>query len=250
MTSDRTWVIIPYRARRTLLERALSHLSGWPVLVVDDSDDGLDLDVQRVRLGGGSGFARAANAGLAAVPTSSAILLNDDAYPIDDCMERLVRVGGLCGPVIIGVEGVESSGLTVSAWGRVVQRSDVPGVDRRVDALSGCCLHMPTSARFDEAFRHGYEDVELCRRIGPAVGGARLVAHARCWHEGGATIGRRTGEAQKHAVSGQLRLVPRGWRDGAVLGLAAAQIARESASFAEARERARGVVRGWGAARW
>ena len=61
------------------------------ILVVDDSDEGLDLDVPKLRLGGGSGFARAANAGLAAIRTPGAVLLNDDALPADDCLDRLAR---------------------------------------------------------------------------------------------------------------------------------------------------------------
>ena len=237
-------MVIPHRRRRDLLDRALHYLPGERVLVVDDTDDGLDLDVPKVRLGGGSGFAVAANAGLDAVRTPWAVLLNDDAFPRDDCLARLARVGGLCGPVLVGPNGVESTGLDVRSWGRVVQRTDVPGIDRPVDALSGCCLHLPSGARFDPGFAHGLEDVELCRRIGPALGGARLVAHARCWHEGGGTVDRASREAQRHAVSGQLRLVRPGWRDLAILGLAAAQIAREGGL-----DRLGGALDGWKDAR-
>ncbi len=233
-------VVIPHRRERALLERTLASVSGWRVLVVDDTDDGLDLDVPRVRLGGGSGFAVAANAGLDAVRTPNAVLLNDDAAPMADCLERLARVGGLCGPVLVGPRGVESAGLTVRTWGRVVQQTAVPGVDQPVDALSGACLFLPAWARFDSRFRHGYEDVELCRRIGPSLGGARVVAHARCWHEGGATVSRVSPEAQRHAVSGQLRLVEPGWRDFAVLGLAVAQVAREGGAA-----RLPAILRGW-----
>ena len=47
-------VVIPHRVRRDLLLRALEAVEGTPVLVVDDTDDGLDLDVPMVRLGGGT----------------------------------------------------------------------------------------------------------------------------------------------------------------------------------------------------
>ncbi len=214
------------------------------MLVVDDTDGGLDLDVQRVRLGGGQGFARVANAGLAAVTTPWAVLLNDDAFPMDDCIERLTRVGGLCGPVLVGPRGVESAGLRVHPWGRVMQETRAPGFDKPVDALSGCCVHLPATARFDPAFRHGYEDVELCRRLGPTLGGARIVAHARCWHEGGATVDRRSAVAQRHAVSGQLRLVDSGWRDSVVIALALAQAVREGGEG-----RVQAIVAGWRDAR-
>jgi hypothetical protein len=234
-------VVIPHRSRRDLLVRALAAVDGWRVLVGDDTDAGLDLEVPAVRLGGGQGFARVVNAALAAVTTPWAVVLNDDAAPEADCLDRLAARGGLCGPVLVGPRGVESAGMTVRPWGRVVQRVAPPGEDTVVDALSGACLHLPATARFDERFRHGLEDVELCRRLGPAW----LVAGARCWHEGGATVGRRTRAAQRHAVAGQLRLVTRGWRDGVVLGLAVAQVARERGPL----ERLLGVAEGWHDAR-
>lgn len=237
-------ILIPYRSQRALLERALASVARFRTLVIDDSDAGLDLDVAHIRLGGGQGFARAANAGLAACTTPWAILLNDDAQPLDDCIDRMVRAGGLNGPVIVGPSGIESAGLDVYSWGRVRQRQVAPGVDGPVPALSGACLHLPATARFDPRFRHGYEDVELCRRLGPSLGGARLLAHARCWHEGGATVNRRSAVAQQHAVSGQLRLVPPGWRDAVVVGLALGQIAREGGAG-----RIPAVFRGWREAR-
>lgn len=234
-------VVIPHRSRGDLLRRLLPTLEAFPLLVVDDTDDGLDLDVPKVRLGGGQGFSRAANAGLAAVRTPFAVLLNDDALPEPGCLERLAAVGGLCGPVLVGPRGVESAGLTVRGWGRVRQETAVPPHDGDVDALSGACLHLPAHLRFDERFRHGFEDVELCRR----VGGARLVVGARCWHEGGATLHRTSEEAQRHAVSGQLRLFPAGWRDPVIVGLHLLQVAREGGPAA----RVRGVARGWRDAR-
>lgn len=212
----RPTLVVPHRSRRALLLRLLARVEGWPLVVVDDSDDGLDLDLPIVRLGGGQGFARACNAGLAAVRTADAIVLNDDALPLDDCLDRLGP--GLCGPILVGPQGVESAGIVVKPWGRVVHRRS-PGP---IQALSGACLRMPASARFDEAFRHGFEDVELCLRLG----GARLVPEARCWHEGGATLSRRSPEAQRHAVSGQMRLFS-GWRRGVVVGLHLAQVLRE-----------------------
>jgi len=220
---DGTTVVVPHRRATASLLQLLPALEGWRLLVVDDTDNGLDLDVPRVRLGGGSGFARACNAGLGAVHTPWAVLLNDDALPQGDCLERLVAHGGLCGPVLEGRRGVESAGLRVTGWGRVVQRTDRPAADRPVDALSGACLHLPANARFDERFPHGYEDVELCRRLG----GAWLVAGARCVHQGGATVDRRSARATRDAVTGQALLYPPGWRTAVVAGLHVAQVVRE-----------------------
>ena len=223
MNADGITVVVPHRSATAALLRLLHALEGRRVLVVDDTDAGLDLDVPRVRLGGGQGFARAANAGLAAVRTPAAILLNDDALPMGDCLDRLAARGGLCGPVLTGPAGVESAGIVVRGWGRVVQRRDSPLADRSVAALSGACLHVPASARFDERFPHGGEDVELCLRLG----GAWLVAGARCWHEGGGTVHRRSVMATRCAVAGQALLFPPGWRTAVVAGLHLAQVLRE-----------------------
>ncbi|HND29370.1 MAG TPA: glycosyltransferase [Myxococcota bacterium] len=222
---DLLTMVIPYRRNLSGLKRALKAVEGWRVLVVDDSDAGLDLDVPRRRLGGGQGFSKAANIGLEATKTPYALLLNDDAVPLEDCLERLIHQSGLCGPLLVGPQGVESAGLRVRSWGRVVQQR-TPG---RVDALSGACLHMPASVRFDEKFRHGSEDVELCLRLTRQGLSPILVSEARCWHQGGATLSRRSPAARRHALSGQLRLWGRGWRQGVVLGLAVGQVLREGA---------------------
>lgn len=232
-------VIIPHRSALLALKALLPTLSRWPVLVVDDSESGIDLDVPTLRLAGGSGFARAANAGLAAIRTPYAVLLNDDALPTEDCLDRLARRGGLCGPILRGPHGVESSGLRVAGWGRVTQRTDVPTEDRPVDALSGACLHMPSSLRFDERFPHGFEDVELCRRIG----GAWLVAGASCQHQGGATVDRRSAWATEAAVVGQSLCFEPGWRTVAVAGLHVAQVLREGGPLGRLRAIGRGVER-------
>lgn len=233
-------IVVPHRERRDLLERLLARLDGWRVLVVDDTDAGLHLDLPRVRLGGGSGFARACNAGLDHVRTRRAIVLNDDAVPLDDALDQLARRGGLCGPVLVGPAGVESTGLSVAWWGRVRQRTDLPTADRQVDALSGACLHLPAHARFDERFPHGFEDVELCLRLG----GAWLVAGARCFHEGGATLPRDGAEAQAKAVTGQM-LAFSPLYEPVIAALHWGQVGRERGSAA----RLRAVARGWKEAR-
>lgn len=230
-------VVIPHRRNPERLLRTLRAVEPWPALVVDDSDEGLDLDVPKVRLGGGQGFARAANRGLAEVRTPWALVLNDDALPLEDCIERLSAQGGLCGPLLVGSLGVESAGLRVTAWGRVLQRRE-PGP---IQALSGACLHLPASARFDERFRHGSEDVELCRRMKGEGMPPRLVPEALCWHEGGGTLSRRHPTARRYAVEGHLRLWERGWRDSIILGLATAQCLREGGGW----EGLRGIAEGW-----
>lgn len=236
-------VVIPYRRDAARLERLLNLVAKWPVVVADDSDDGVSVDVITVRLGGGRGFARAANAGLTAVRTPLAVVLNDDALPRDDCLAQLQEAGDLhlpAGPILEGPCGVESAGISVARWGRVRQRVDVRG-SSQVDAVSGACIRVPAGVRFDERYPHGFEDVELCRRLG----GARIVRTARCWHQGGGSLDRRSAAAQAHGVTGQMLLFPAGWREPVIAALHVAQVVRERGPA----DRLAGVWRGWRAAR-
>lgn len=256
-------VVIPHHSRRDLLAEALAAVANLPVVVVDDSPAQQGLGeggaavsdrLQRLlgavvvlRTAGGEGFARAANLGLAHAAASGAdrvLLLNDDASPDPGCVAlldaALVEGVGAVGPLLVGRDGaVESAGLDIGRLGRVRQRRQVH--DGAVDALSGACLLLRADARFDPRYRHGFEDLGLCvdlRRRGLDV---RLVAQARCVHLGGATVPRRSAEAQRHAVSGHLRLVGGGWRAPLVLGLAVAQVLREGGPVA----RLAGIGQGW-----
>lgn len=259
-------LVIPHRLDAARLNRLLDVVAKWPLIVVDDSDDGVRCDVKTIRLGGGVGFARAANAGLRAVQTPLALVLNDDAVPEDDCVERLAaapRPDLPAGAVLVGPNGVESAGLSVATWGRIRQRisvdeprgvtsgdgsivrSDTVRIDAvdavEVDAVSGACMRLPASAQFDERFPHGFEDVELCLRLG----GARLVPSARCWHDGGGTLNRRSARAQAHAVTGQMLVYPPGWREPVIAALHVAQVVRELGPTS----RLGAVFSGWRAAR-
>jgi GT2 family glycosyltransferase len=237
-------IVIPHRRDPSRLERLLAALRD-PVLVVDDSDEGCRLDVPAVRLGGGSGFAVACNAGLERVTTPFAVLLNDDARPEGDCLERLAgHLGNRpVGPILHGPAGIESAGIRVRGWGRVRAVTstcpDAPMIE--VDAVSGACMGIPTTARFDPRFPHGFEDVDLCIRLG----GALLIPSARCWHEGGGTLHRRSPQAQAAAVTGQMLAFAPGWREPLIAALHAGQVLREGASPS----RMAAIGRGWRDAR-
>jgi len=234
----RRCVVIPHRSRADLLARALAAVAGEDVFVVDDTDDGLAPlpGARLVRAGGGVGFARAVNRGLDAAEHagfSHALVLNDDAEPAPGCVDALAAAFtgdvGAVGPVLLSQHGVESAGFRVAWWGRVRARTRIPpGTEPvPVDALSGACLLVDTRARFDATYRHGMEDLALCRDLRAAGRKVLLVPGARCRHLGGGTVDRTSRAAQRHAVAGHLRLVGGGARAPIVVGLAVAQIVRE-----------------------
>lgn len=245
-------VVIPTHSRPALLAEAVAGCVPWPVVVVDDSAEGLPAmaGVRWVRSAGETGFARAVNLGLTAAAgmgARAALVLNDDAVPLAGCIERLAGVwetqGGAVGPIIEDSDGhVTSAGIQLASWGRLREGRTAPGGGvHRVDALSGACLMVGTSWRLDPSFRHGMEDIALCQRIRAAGGRVSLVGDARCRHVGGATVDRRSPQAQRAAVSGHLRLVKGGPRTPIVLGLAVAQVVREGGGPG----RLRAVAAGW-----
>ncbi len=244
----RIFVVVPCHHRTDLLERALRAVSGQEVIVVDDSVDGRvrPSGALRVRTSGEVGFAAAVNLGLdeaARRGASHVFLLNDDAAPAPGCLDLLARHWGpgvgAVGPLLYGPEGLESAGFELSWWGRVRQRRSLGPVDdgqgsalragevREVEALSGAALLVSVESRLDPAYRHGFEDLALCRSLRQRGKKILLVPEARVMHLGGATLGRATRQAQRHAVAGHLRYLGGGWRGGLAVGLAVAQVLRE-----------------------
>lgn len=233
-------VVVPHHSRDDLLPSALAAVAAWPRVVVDDGPPGarapaLPADVVRLRSPGELGFARAVNLGLAhaeqVMGAELVLLVNDDAIPHPGCVEALLAAWGpgvgAVGPVLMGALGVESAGIDHRWWGRVRQRVEVPGAVIEVDALSGACLLVEASSRFDPAFPHGFEDLAFCGALRRRGRRCVLVPQAVCDHLGGGSLDRRSAAAQRHAVAGHLRLVGGGWRTGVVLGLALAQVLRE-----------------------
>ena len=233
-------VVIPFHHRRALLDRCLASVRGARVYVVDDSEGGQLAwgieGVSVVRTAGEVGFARAANLGLSTAEAGGAdlvLLLNDDAALAPGCLQALKGAWGAdvgaVGPLLLDPRGqVESAGIELSRWGRLRTRTHAEeGEPREVEALSGACLLMEARRRFDPRYRHGMEDIALCRDLGAEGLRILLAPSARCLHEGGASVSRMGRPAQRHAVSGHLRLVEGGWRTPLVVGLALAQILRE-----------------------
>lgn len=250
-------VVIPCHRRWDLLPQALAALSGAPVVVVNDAPPGVAVEeppgVKIVRTAGSQGFARAVNAGIAAAEAAGArhvLLHNDDAILLPGCLGALCAAWdtqtGAVGPVLLDAAGaVESAGISVARWGRVRVQQSVPPQAVSVDALSGACLLIEASVRLDESFTHGFEDIALCLRLRASGRSVRLVPRARCQHRGGATLSRRSATAQRHAVSGHLRLLGRRRFVPVVVGLAAAQVIREGGPVGRIGGIISGVVDWW-----
>jgi GT2 family glycosyltransferase len=226
-------ILIPHHSQRECLDRCLRAVQGWPVLVVDDSPTGLTgLAVPTIRTEGGIGFAKAINRGLAVLEANGVervLILNDDAEVHPDCVDKLIKAwraeDGALAPVLQDGQGLRWSGIDLFRSGRVRMRAGVKGGP--VDAVSGACMLMRVTERFDPEFVHGFEDVELCQRLRRKGEVVRVVSDAMCTHVGGATIDSRSRFAQRAGLAGHLRLVDRRWKRGFVVALAVSQVVRE-----------------------
>lgn len=241
MSADRLCVVIPCFRRQDLLRQALESADGSPVLLVDDSVEGLDwtgFSAEVLRTEGALGFSGAANRGIAWAEDqgfSWVLLLNDDARLEPGALEALVRVVenrpdvDAAGPLLYGPEGLESAGFCLSPrTARLVQRKDVPSQPSPVVALSGACLFLRSHLRFDEGFPHAFEDVDLGLRIKARGQKSIVVPQARCWHQGGSTVDRRSPRATRDALYGHLRLVADSPHKRAlVVGYALGQVLKE-----------------------
>lgn len=238
-------VVIPHHRRRDALARAVASAGDHPVVVVDDSEDGgLSLPgVEIRRTTGSEGFARAVNVGLTALESrgcSLALVLNDDAVLEEGALETLcaewTEADGAIAPVLDEPHG-SVYGIHVSRWGRV-RLAMHPGP---VQALSGAALLLRSTERFDEQYRHGFEDIELCRRLTQRGLRVRVIERARCAHAAGATVGRQTPEATRAGIDGHLRYVGGGAAGVVAVGLAVAQVCIEGPRISRMRGLAQGV---------
>ena len=237
-------MLIPTAQAHPLMQRSLALLAAHAPLVVDDSPAELGpkgLGLQGLRSPGNLGFARAVNLGLDQLEAEGAqwvLLLNDDALPDPECLPALLEHAtneasvSMLGPLLVGPEGVESAGLRFNVRSaRLAQNKEVPDGPVDVEALSGACVLMRAHLRFDPAFSHAMEDVELSLRVRADGGRCLLIPGARCWHEGGATLPRDSALAQQHALSGHLRLHQgQPLRQGLATAYALGQVLREGPS--------------------
>jgi GT2 family glycosyltransferase len=237
-------VVIPTHSRPDSLRRALASIGDTPVVVVDDSLEGLESveGVPFLRTGGEEGFASAANRGLEYWQERGAervLLVNDDVELIEGCIEELaaawVEKDGALAPVL-HEPGGPVYGIEIGWGGRVFLRR-TPGP---VKALSGAVLLMRSTERFDSGYRHGFEDIALCCQLRERGLRVRVVDSADALHAAGASVPRQSRLAQRRAISGHLRWVGGGPRGLYAVALSVAQIIRERGPM----DRIIGVVEG------
>lgn len=166
----------------------------WEVLVVDDASEdatsGLlteyEAPVRAIRLQQNSGFAVACNTGArAAGDVDYLVFLNNDTIPTTGWLDALIDaahrhpVAAAFGAKLLYPNGmVQHAGVAISqdGWPRHLYVG-LPGEhaavnrEKRVSAVTAACLLVRQSDfkrlhGFDPAFHNGYEDIDLCLRLG------------------------------------------------------------------------------------
>ncbi len=236
-------VVIPTAGHSDLLSEAIASVDGFPILVVDDSKDGIQLEgVTVIRTKGQEGFASAVNIGLSEMQRKGVdrvLLLNDDAVMEQGGLASIdsewSEQDGAISPVLHEPDG-PVYGIRIRNFGRI-HLARTPGP---VQALSGASLFIRASERFDPGYAHGFEDIDLCHRLVGRQLRVRCVETVHCQHGAGRTISRRSRLAQRHAVSGHLRFVRGGLSSVFVVCLAALQVIREGGPL----DRLVGIIEG------
>lgn len=203
-------VVIPTWNRATLLADCLEALSRTapttPVIVVDNgSTDGTaDLvasqhpTVTLLRNDTNEGFAPACNRGAREASTDVVIFLNNDTIPQPGAIDALAVECSAERPVVgchlVYPDGrTQHAGVIFTRPNRVLTAVNItePRPSGPRPAVTGACMavHRDTFINvggFNEGFRNGYEDVDLCL----ALGGAWYTAAAQVVHLESMTPGR------------------------------------------------------------
>jgi GT2 family glycosyltransferase len=241
-------VIVAYRSG-DFIRRCLTALGADPgeVVVVDngspDGDAGVPLEefpgVRVLPRSRNAGFGSAANAGVAATSGRWVLLLNPDAWPIDDGVERLLEFAegrpglGATGPLLFDAHGQPQrstirpplSPAKLALWAAFPAATTraygiwrrATGVLRRgrvrpAEFLQGAVLLVRRDAfewvgGFDESFFMYGEDADLCGRLRAAGWSVELCRSARFVHVGGGSAAADPEGMQLELLRSWLRLI-------------------------------------------
>lgn len=202
------------------LERTLAGVPHEVVLVDDGSTDGTR-DFLRERQGGGlravfqdenRGFAAANNRGAREARAPRLAFLNNDLVLREGWFEPMRAAldgsGGMVGNVQTNAHTgrIDHAGIVFTPWGIPEHWGQgylrIPGRGaRRFRAVTAaCCLVRRElflgEGGFDEAYRNGFEDIDLCLRLDARGHANRVALESRVGHWVSASPGRKGSDAE------------------------------------------------------
>src|SRR5215212_1474119 len=213
----------------------------WRIVVVDDASSDRTPEllasygdaIVAVRQERNQGFAHACNAGARATgDVDHLVFLNNDTVPVAGWLDALVAdanahpEAAALGAKLLFPDGtVQHAGVAIGhdGWPHHLYTGfpgDHPAVERakRVTAATAACLLVrrePFEALggFDAAFHNGYEDVDLCLRLGEAGHAVRYCPRSVVYHFESVT---RWAEESARDTSHNDRLYRKRWGDRVV----------------------------------
>jgi N-acetylglucosaminyl-diphospho-decaprenol L-rhamnosyltransferase len=245
-------VIVAYNSGE-LLRRCLTALGPAAVVVVVDNGSqegetasicGAFPNVRLIERSRNDGFATAANAGIEATRAPWVLLLNPDAWPLEDSTAALLACAesthgaGAVGPLLVDQSGHPSRSTirppldpaALALWAALPKRvTRVYGLWRRTtgrgapdhvrasEFLQGSVLLLRREAfdavgGFDEAFFMYGEDADLCERLRAAGWTLELCPDATFVHVGGGSSSGQGAHLRIELLRSWLRLIAK--RDG------------------------------------
>ncbi|HEU0023986.1 MAG TPA: glycosyltransferase family 2 protein [Thermoleophilaceae bacterium] len=241
-------VVVTYNSTE-YLSRCLASIvgEGIELVVVDNASPSGDAELTRrefpqarlIELPRNLGFARAANIGVAAATSSWVLLLNPDAWPLEDGVERLLQFGeqnpgiAAAGPALLDPGGrperstlrAPLSAASLAAWAAFPgaltaaysawRRLSAPirgGGVRAGEFLQGAVLLLRAEAfaqvgGFDEDFFMFGEDADLCERLRSAGWRIGLCPAARFVHVGAGSTHAEAERIYSELLRSWLRLI-------------------------------------------
>ena len=220
-------VVIPTWNRADLLHDCLTAIDQDPpdeVIVVDNAsyDGTADMvdtyhpHVTYLRNDTNEGFAPACNRGAREAAGDVVIFLNNDTLPKPGWWQTMAELVTADRPVVgchlTYPDGTtQHAGVVITKPGGTLVAVNVtePRPSRQVHAVTGACMAVnadtfAATGGFDEGFRNGYEDVDLCLRLA----GAYYTADAEVVHLESQTAGRFD------HVAHNVQLLNERWADG------------------------------------
>lgn len=231
-------IIIPVWNKRELTEQCLTELArvtsglSYEVIVVDNDStddtasflDQLSGDIQIIRNNENLGFAKACNQGAQAARGAFLVFLNNDTIPLENWLSALVaevtahpNVGIVGSKLLYKDDTIQHAGVVFSREALMPYHlyrhfhRDHPAANKRrtFQSVTAACMLIrreifESVGGFDEGFRNGFEDVDLCLKVGDK--GWQIVYQplSVLYHLESQTPGRKT-----HDQANALRLLGR-----------------------------------------
>ena len=246
--ADVSVVIVSYNARGHLM-RCLASLANLPceVIVVDNASTdgsaeevrGRFPDVKLLELERNAGFGAANNVGIGVAERRYILLLNSDAWPVGDAIEKLVRFSasrpsiGAVGPRLLNVDGTLQRSVRgyPTRWRlateyfflrwfaprtKLLNAFYAASFDHRshraAEFLVGAALLLRSEALeevggFDPEFFMYNEEVDLCYRLTRAGWGVEFYPEAEFVHVGGGSTHANAEQMYREQLRSHLRFL-------------------------------------------